>query len=287
VEVKKQLERILHMGTGSRVLDLPLEQISPNPFQPRKEFDEMELRELAKSISNFGVIQPIIVRKSKDGFQLVAGERRYRACKMIGRQQIPAIIQEIDDQPMAAVSLIENLQRKELNYFEEAIAYSTLLNRFGLTQEELAQRVGKSQSAIANKLRLLKIAPEIRNLIITTTITERHARALLKLNTIEMQKEIIRAIYERELTVKETEELVEKAQRNNIPREPKTSNNGQQISMVIRDARIFLNTIKETVNRAKQTGIDMRVFENENENEYEITIKVKKLRKNSRLMAEI
>lgn len=287
MEVKKQLEKILHVGSGSRVLELPLEQISPNPFQPRKEFDELELKELAKSISSFGVIQPIIVRKSKQGFQLVAGERRYRACKLIGRQQIPAIVQDIDDQSMAAISLIENLQRKELNYFEEAIAYSTLLNRFGLTQEELAQRVGKSQSAIANKLRLLKIAPEIRNLIITTTITERHARALLKLNTIEMQKEIIRAIYERELTVKETEELVEKAQRNNIPREPKISNNGQQISMVIRDARIFLNTIKETVNRAKQTGIDMRVFENENENEYEITIKVKKLRKNSRLMAEI
>lgn len=287
MEVKKQLERILHMGTGSRVLDLPLEQISPNPFQPRKEFDEMELRELAKSISNFGVIQPIIVRKSKDGFQLVAGERRYRACKMIGRQQIPAIIQEIDDQSMAAVSLIENLQRKELNYFEEAIAYSTLLNRFGLTQEELAQRVGKSQSAIANKLRLLKIAPEIRNLIITSTITERHARALLKLNTAEMQKEIIRTIYERELNVKETEELVEKAQRNNIPSEPKAAVNGQNVSMVIRDARIFLNTIKETVNRARQTGIDMLVIENENENEYEITIKVKKLRKSARLTAGI
>lgn len=287
MEVKKQLERILHMGTGSRVLDLPLEQISPNPFQPRKEFDEMELRELAKSISNFGVIQPIIVRKSKDGFQLVAGERRYRACKMIGRQQIPAIIQEIDDQSMAAVSLIENLQRKELNYFEEAIAYSTLLNRFGLTQEELAQRVGKSQSAIANKLRLLKIAPEIRNLIITSTITERHARALLKLNTADMQKEIIRTIYERELNVKETEELVEKAQRNNIPREPKTAVNGQNVSLVIRDARIFLNTIKETVNRARQTGIDMLVIENENENEYEITIKVKKLRKSARLTAGI
>ncbi len=285
MEVKKQLEKILHRGTGSRVLDLPLEHISPNPFQPRKEFDEMELKELAKSISNYGVIQPIIVRKNKDGFQLVAGERRYRACKMIGRQQIPAIIQDIDDQSMAAVSLIENLQRKELNYFEEAIAYSTLLHRFGLTQEELAQRVGKSQSAIANKLRLLKIAPEIRNLIITTTITERHARALLKLNTSDMQKEIIRNIYERELTVKETEELVEKAQRNNIPREPKTAVNGQNVSMVIRDARIFLNTIKETVNRARQTGIDMLVIENENEIEYEVIIKVKKLRKSSRLTA--
>lgn len=272
------------MGAGSRVINLPLEEISPNPFQPRKEFDEMELKELAQSISNFGVIQPVIVRKKKGGYQLIAGERRYRACKLIGQQHIPAIIQEIDDEAMAAVSLIENLQRKELNYFEEAIAYSTLINRFGLTQEELAQRVGKSQSAIANKLRLLKISPEIRNLIITGIITERHARALLKLNTAEMQKEIIRNIYERDLNVKETEELVEKVRLNNIPRESKPSANGQNVSMIIRDARIFLNTIKETVNRARQTGIDMLVIENENENEYEITIKVLKLRKNSRLM---
>lgn len=272
------------MGVGSRVINLPLEEISPNPFQPRKEFDEMELKELAQSISNFGVIQPVIVRKKKGGYQLIAGERRYRACKLIGQQHIPAIIQEIDDEAMAAVSLIENLQRKELNYFEEAIAYSTLINRFGLTQEELAQRVGKSQSAIANKLRLLKISPEIRNLIITGIITERHARALLKLNTAEMQKEIIRNIYERDLNVKETEELVEKVRLNNIPRESKPSANGQNVSMIIRDARIFLNTIKETVNRARQTGIDMLVIENENENEYEITIKVLKLRKNSRLM---
>ncbi|NLV20944.1 MAG: nucleoid occlusion protein [Syntrophomonadaceae bacterium] len=284
MEVKKQLEKILHMGVGSRVINLPLEEISPNPFQPRKEFDEMELKELAQSISNFGVIQPVIVRKKKGGYQLIAGERRYRACKLIGQQHIPAIIQEIDDEAMAAVSLIENLQRKELNYFEEAIAYSTLINRFGLTQEELAQRVGKSQSAIANKLRLLKISPEIRNLIITGIITERHARALLKLNTADMQKEIIRNIYERDLNVKETEELVEKVRLNNIPRESKPSANGQNVSMIIRDARIFLNTIKETVNRARQTGIDMLVIENENENEYEITIKVLKLRKNSRLM---
>ena len=285
MEVKKQLEKILHMGTGSRVFNLPLVEISPNPFQPRKEFDEMELKELAKSISNFGVIQPVIVRKNKEGYQLVAGERRYRACKMNGQQHIPAIIMEIDDESMAAVTLIENLQRKELNYFEEAIAYSTLLNRFGLTQEELAQRVGKSQSAIANKLRLLKISPEIRNLIITGTITERHARALLKLNSSDMQKEIIRTIYERELNVKETEDLVEKARLNNIPREAKPSPSGQNVSMIIRDARIFLNTIKETVNRARQTGIDMLVIENENENEYEITIKIVKLKKNSRLMA--
>jgi len=183
------------------------------------------------------------------------------------------------------VSLIENLQRKELNYFEEAIAYATLINKFGMTQEELALKIGKSQSAIANKLRLLKLPPEIRGLITPSNITERHARALLKLNTVEMQKAILLQIYEQELNVKQTEELVEKAKVNNMPQEVHNRNSGQNVSMIIRDARIFLNTIKETVHRAKQTGIDMFVAENEDEDEYELIIKIAKVRKNTRIMA--
>ncbi len=285
MEVKKQLEKLLNMGSSERVLDIALGDISPNPYQPRLEFDEIELRELAQSIKNFGVIQPVIVRKKKEGYQLIAGERRYRACKMIGRLYIPAIVKEMDEATVAAVSIIENLQRKELNYFEEAIAYGTLLNKFGMTQEELALRIGKSQSAIANKLRLLKIPVEIRELIVTGTITERHARALLKLHTVEMQKEILRQVYERELNVKETEELVEKAKQNNIPREVQKQPTGHSVSMIIRDARIFLNTIKETVQRAKQTGIDMFVAENETEDEYELIIRINKVRQNKRMIA--
>lgn len=285
--VKEQLERLLKLGLNARVQELALKEISPNPYQPRLEFDDMDLRELAQSIQTYGIIQPIIVRKAKEGYQLIAGERRYRACRMIGRTSIPAIVQEMNDEAVAAVSLIENLQRKELNYFEEAIAYATLINKFGMTQEELAMKIGKSQSAIANKLRLLKLPGEVRNLIATANITERHARALLKLNTAEMQKAILIQIYEQDLNVKQTEELVEKAKENNIPREVHNRNKGQNVSIIIRDARIFLNTIKETVHRAKETGIDMFVAENESDDEYELIIRIAKGRKNARLMARL
>ncbi len=285
--VKEQLERLLNLGSNARVQELALREITPNPYQPRLEFDNMDIRELAQSINTYGIIQPIIVRKTKEGYQLIAGERRYRACRMIGRTSIPAIVQEMNDEAVAAVSLIENLQRKELNYFEEAIAYNTLIHKFGMTQEELAFKIGKSQSAIANKLRLLKLPAEVRDLIVTANITERHARALLKLNTAEMQKAVLMQIYEQDLNVKQTEELVERARENNIPRESHNRNTGQNVSIIIRDARIFLNTIKETVQRAKQTGIDMFVAENENDDEYELIIRIAKGRKNSRLMARL
>lgn len=284
--IKKPWEKLLGKVNASKVLDIPLEEISRNPFQPRREFNENELRELAKSIQMYGIIQPIIVRKTHNGYQLIAGERRYRACRTIGSPTIPAIVQEMNDERAAAVSLIENLQRKELNYFEEAGAYARLISEFGMTQEEVAQKVGKSQSAIANKLRLLRLANELRCLIVPETITERHARALLKLNSVETQKEVLRAIYEKDLNVKETEEVVEKLRQNNLPQEANKGGKGQQISMIIRDARIFLNTIKETVNRAKQIGIDMFMIENDGEDEYEIIIRVPKVRRNSRLAAK-
>ncbi len=283
--VKQQLEKLFHVGANGRILDISLDQISPNPYQPRLEFDEIELRELAQSINNYGIIQPIIVRKVKEGYQLIAGERRYRACKMIGRQHIPAIVQEMNEETIAAVSIIENLQRKELNYFEEALAYTTLLNKFGMTQEELANRIGKSQSAIANKLRLLKLPEEIRELIVTGTITERHARALLKVYKPELQRQILLQVYEQDLTVKETELLVEKNLANKLPDETQRQSNGHNVSMVIRDARIFLNTIKETVQRARKTGIEMFVAENETEDEYELIIRVNKVRQNTRMIS--
>lgn len=284
--VRQQLEKIFNLGTGIRVLDIALEEISPNPYQPRLEFDELELRELAQSIHNYGIIQPVIVRKAKSGYQLIAGERRYRACKMIGRRYIPAIVQEMDDETALAMSIIENLQRKELNYFEEAIAYVTLLNQFGMTQEELAFKIGKSQSFIANKIRLLKIPEGVRDLIVTGTITERHARALLKLNSADMQKAIVMQIYEHELSVKQTEALVEKVKENNIPAEIPKQQNAPSVSMAIRDARIFLNTIKETVQRARKTGIDMFLTEKETDQEYELIIRIKKVKPNNRILAQ-
>lgn len=279
--VIRPLEKLLGRGTETRIVELPLNRIHPNPYQPRREFNERELSDLAQSIENYGVIQPIVVRQVTDGYQIVAGERRYRACALLGLRTIPAIVQVMDDEKAAAVSLIENLQRRELNYFEEAMAYNILIEGFGLTQEDLAKRIGKSQSAIANKLRLLKLAEPVRMLISPDTITERHARSLLKLTSSEMQMEVLRQIYERDLTVKETEALVEELSHNNIPRENQVRESGQNISMIIRDARIFINTIKETVKRARQTGIDISMTERNGEEEYELIIKIGRQKKSA------
>lgn len=280
--VRKQLEKFLGKNQGERIINIPLEKIILNPYQPRKSFDEEDLKELAQSIKSYGIIQPIVVREDGDNFQIIAGERRYRACKILGLKDIPALIQDMDDEKAAAVSLIENLQRRELNYFEEASAYSLLINGFGLTQEELAKKVGRSQSAIANKLRLLKLEAEVRQAIIPDQITERHARALLKLNNPEVQLKVVKEIGNKELTVKETEELVERISLNNIPPESGAKEHSQNISMIIRDARIFLNTIKETVKRAKQTGVDISMIEKDSEEDYEIVIRIAKSKRNIR-----
>ncbi|HRY13032.1 MAG TPA: nucleoid occlusion protein [Syntrophomonadaceae bacterium] len=282
----KPFDKWLAKVNPRKVLDLPLEAISRNPYQPRKDFNDLELKELAQSISNHGVIQPIIVRKSSIGYQLIAGERRLRACQMIGKKTIPAIIHDITDREVAAVSLIENLQRKNLNYFEEAEAYTRLINNFGMTQEEIAHSIGRSQSYVANKLRLLKLAKEVRCLIVTETVSERHARALLKINSVQTQKEVLLAIYEKELTVKDTEEIVENLRHNNLPQEKNYGSSRQQVSSVIKDARIFMNTIRETVNRARKIGIDMVMTENDKEDEFEFIIRVPKLKRQPRAVVK-
>ncbi len=274
--VRKRLEKFLGKNSAEKIIYIPLEKIRRNPYQPRQIFDEEELVELAQSIKTYGVVQPIIVRRIENDYQIIAGERRVRACCLLGLREVPAIIQNVDDEKAAAMSLIENLQRRELNYFEEAKAYSVLINVFGMTQEELARKIGKSQSAIANKMRLLKLPEQVRNLISPEIISERHARALLRLDTPAMQKRVLEQIYQEELTVKETEELVEKISQNAVPQEMKSKQSGQSISMIIRDARIFINTIKETVKRAKQTGIDILLTENDCGSEYEIIIRIAK-----------
>lgn len=278
VWVRLRLPKVLGKSAGNdnkEIIDVKIEEIDRNPYQPRKEFNEFELRDLAASIQEYGVIQPIIVRRCQSRFQLVAGERRLRACKMAGWTEIPAIVYEIDEDRAAAMALVENLQRKELNYFEEAQAYAVLIGEFGFTQEEVARKLGKSQSAIANKLRLLRLPQEIRDRIMVDVITERHARALLKLDDAGKQAEVIQAIYEQGLTVKQTEELVEKIGQN-ISREIKKREQGRNIAIAVKDVRIFVNTIKETVFRARETGVNMVLLENEREDEYELVIKIPK-----------
>ncbi|NMB44993.1 MAG: ParB/RepB/Spo0J family partition protein [Firmicutes bacterium] len=264
--------------SGNNLIQINVHEVSTNPYQPRQEFDEMELRELAGSIHEVGLIQPIVVRKCKTGYEVVTGERRLRACKLLGLTEIPALLMELDDQRVAAISLVENLQRKDLNYFEEAAGYARLINDFNLTQEEVAQKVGKSQSAIANKLRLLRLSPEVRNWISPDTVSERHVRALLKLETVEEQIAVLQLIYERELTVRETEEVVERV-RQNISQEINKQENRKKVSGIVRDARIFVNTIKETVARAKSNGVEMMLIENESEEVLEMIIRVRKAKK--------
>jgi len=267
--VRKQLEKLFGKNKGE-IINIDIDMIDRNPYQPRKEFNEEEIVELAQSIKSYGLIQPIVVRKVGERFQLIAGERRLRAHNYLELKKIPALVQDMDDENTAVVSLVENLQRRELNYFEEANAYSILIDVFGMTQEDLAKKIGKSQSAIANKLRLLRLPEQVRNMLSPGVVSERHARALLKLNTVENQLEVIRQIYKKDLTVKETEDLVEQISHNNIAQNNDKKDNKQQISLIIRDARIFINTIRETVKRAKQTGVSIVCIENDDDEEYEI-----------------
>lgn len=279
--VKLPLPRVLGRGVARReVINIGVEEIRGNPYQPRQAIDELELRDLAQSIQEYGVIQPIIVRKMKEGYQLVAGERRLKACMMAGWKEVPAIVCDMGEEEAAAVSLIENLQRKELNFLEEARAYARLIGEFGLTQEELARRVGKSQAAIANKLRLLRLPGEVQDLLRQGGVSERHARALLKLDSVEEQVEVVRKIIEKELTVKEAEALIDKI-RQGISREIKGGEKRRSLSMFIRDARIYVNTIRETVYRAREAGVNMVLLETEREDEYELVIRVPKRRRES------
>ncbi len=220
------------------------------------------------------MIQPIVVRKVKSGYELVAGERRFRACQLLGLTEIPAILMELDDKNTAALSLIENLQRKNLNYFEEAKAYARLINDFGFTQEEVARKAGKSQSGIANKLRLLKLSPQVQKMISPDVISERHARALLKLNSDEEKMMVLQMIYEQELNVRETEEFVERI-RNNLPPEMQKKERKNRKG-AIKDAQAFLKTLQKTIIRAKNDGVDMMITEREYDEAVELVIRIPK-----------
>jgi len=200
-----------HSDLSKDIMYISIDSIRPNPYQPRKHFNLSSLEELCESIKQYGVIQPINVRKiSNNHYELVAGERRLRAATMAGLKEIPAIVVNVDENDSAILALIENLQREDLNYLEEAEGYSNLINEHKLTQEELARKIGKSQSTIANKIRLLRLSPIIRKILIDNNLTERHARALLKLHDEQLQLKVIKYVCEKGLNVKKTEELVER-----------------------------------------------------------------------------
>ena len=205
----EQLETGAEQKQSEVILDLSIAEIQPNPFQPRVYFDPAQLEELSNSIRQYGVLQPVIVRLVDGKYQLVSGERRFRASMLAGKETIPALLRQLDDREVAEMALIENLQREDLNYFEEAEGYARLIQEFQITQEEVARKMGKSQPTIANKLRLLHISERVRREISVDVITERHVRSLLKLKNEEQQLEVLNRIYKNNLNVRQTDELIE------------------------------------------------------------------------------
>lgn len=253
-----------------KVRKLPLEKIIPNRFQPRTIFNEEKIEELAKTIHTHGMIQPIVVRSiENDHYEIIAGERRYRAVKKLGWDTIPAILKDFNDKETASVALIENLQREELSPIEEAMAYNQLLEIHGLTQEALAQRLGKSQSTIANKLRLLKLPKEVHDALLTKEVTERHARALIPLKDAEKQVKLLNEIIEKHLNVKQTEARVERLLSSSKPKKRK------RISFS-KDVRIAVNTIRKSLEMVQESGINADAAEEELDDYYQITIRIPK-----------
>lgn len=263
--------------TRTEIVSIPLSQIMPNPFQPRKTFSAEGLQELCASIREFGVIQPLIVRKTDSGYELIAGERRLRASGLAGRDDVPCVLRDASDKEMAEIALIENLQREDLHYFEEALGYEKLLRQFNLTQEVLAERVGKTQSSIANKLRLLKLPPEMREYIFEQKLTERHSRALLKVDDSERQWQLLKFVAENKLNVRETESLIE-AQFQNEPIPEQKVVRRPQMLKIVKDVRIFINTVGELVKQMKKTGLDVRLTQEQDDEFVTITMVVPKRR---------
>lgn len=250
--------------------------IVPNPFQPRKTFNDESLQELAASIQEFGVIQPLLVRRQGEAYELIAGERRLRASRLAGLAEVPVIVRELDDKEMAELAMIENLQREDLHFLEEAEGYQHLIASFSFTQEELARRVGKNQSTIANKLRLLKLAPEVRQVLVGQSLTERHARALLKIDDTRTQMEVLENVKDKSLNVRETEDLIENF--SNISRE-KVAPPKQTVVKIIKDVRIFINTINSVISQMKKSGMDIKVQQDVDGEYVNINIQVKNSRK--------
>ena len=256
----------------NKVILVPEYKIKPNPYQPRKVFDEEKIEQLATSIAQYGLLQPITVLPLEDGnYQLVAGERRLLACRRLRMQEIPAILTTMDDERSSALALIENIQRCDLNYFEEAVAIQKLMQMAGHTQQEVAKKLGKNQSTVANKLRLLQFSDEIRKAILDANLTERHARALLNLNEQgdEVLKEAIKVIAEKEMTVSQTEKYIAQfAGKENKPKEKRL--------FVVKDLRIFLNTIDKALDTMKLSGIDAKTQIQEDGDEMVYTIRIPK-----------
>lgn len=276
LESKLQVAKPEKKDEVKNITYVSIDSIRPNPYQPRKQFNKASLEELCESIKHYGVLQPINVRKiSSNTFELVAGERRLRAAIMAGLKEIPTIIVNVDDNDSAVMALIENLQREDLSYMEEAEGYNNLIIEHGFTQEELAQKIGKSQSTIANKIRLLKLPPLVKKILSDNNLTERHARALLKLHDEQLQLKVLKHVCDKGLNVKKTEELVERAIEK-FTREVKEKEPERKVTKAIKDIRIFVNTIRQAIDIMKKSGVNAKAAQIDRGEYIEFVVRVPK-----------
>ena len=259
------------------VARIPIDAIRPNPYQPRRVFAQDALEELCASIKQYGLLQPISVRKlGIDSFELIAGERRLRACRMAGMKFIDAIIFSTYEQDSAVIAMMENLQRENLHYMEEAEGYQNLIRDHGLSQDELARRLGKNQSTIANKMRILKLPMAVKRMLLQYSLTERHARALLRLHDEEMQMHVIQIIVQQNLNVKATEDLVERtiSRMYGIEKEEEEQSRTRpsKISGFVRDTRLFVNSLRTVVQQMADAGLNPKLESRDKEEGMEIKI---------------
>ena len=256
-----------------QVEKVDINKIVPNPYQPRKTFDDESLADLSASIAQYGVLQPLLVAPVENGdYMLIAGERRLRASKMAELKEVPVIISHYTSQQIAEIALIENLQREDLHFLEEAEGYEQLMEQFHLTQEAMAARVGKKQSTIANKLRLLKLSANIRTELRAAGLTERHARALLKLKDEAQQMEVLAVVVKNGYNVRQTEQYIEKLLEVKQPEKKKRL-------VIVNDVRIYLNSIKQVVDTIKTAGIPCEMEQEFDGDEVVIQLRIKNQKK--------
>lgn len=271
--MKEQLSRLFGLNEQrsgqEEIRQIPIQEIDTSPFQPRTIFDDDRIEELCQTIKTHGVIQPIVVRMRNNRYEIIAGERRWRAVTKLGHETIPAIVREFNDSQTASIALIENLQRENLTSIEEAVAYQRLIELHQLTQESLAQRLGKSQSTIANKLRLLGLSDTIKTALIERKITERHARALLSLESEDQRHQVLEEIITKELNVKQTEVRIA------FLKESSKIKKAKRVSFT-KDVRLALNTIRQSIQMVSGSGLQIKTDETDHDDHYEIVIHIPK-----------
>jgi ParB family chromosome partitioning protein len=266
----QKLRNKSYLETG-RVCYVPVDSIQPNPTQPRRIFDEEALGELAESIRQYGVIQPLSVRRRAGGYELVAGERRLRASKLAGLAEVPCILLTVDEEESGMIALVENLQRRDLDFIEEAEGIARLMRLYGLSQEQAAARIGKSQSAVANKLRLLRHSPAVLAAVRENHLSERHARALLRLPGEAERLAALDTIIRRGMNVAQTEQYIDRLLDDAAPAARRA-----MPGFRLRDIRLFLNTLDHNLDLIRSAGFDAELGKNEDEREIVLTIRIPK-----------